>query len=113
MISIDFQKNSEKSGKLAHLRPKKHHFFFRNANFYGKCNNFCKNTKIQSIVAYTLRNIFAKNEVNWTIFANVTFSVEVCVPKKEKEKAKNDGFLDKKELIFQIFWKINRNHSNT
>jgi hypothetical protein len=28
MISIDFQKNSEKSGKLAHLRPKKHHFFF-------------------------------------------------------------------------------------
>ena len=31
MVSIDFQKNSEKSGKLAHFRPKKHHFFF----FFG------------------------------------------------------------------------------
>ena len=58
---------------------------------------------MHSIVAYTLRNIFAKNEVNWTIFANVvTFSVEVYVPKKKK-KAKNDGFLAKKEPIFQIF----------
>ena len=112
-----FSKKFWKIWKISSFKAKKtslfFFFFFRNANFYGKCNNFCKNTKIQSIVAYTLRNIFAKNEVNWTIFANVTFSVEVCVPKKEKEKAKNDGFLDKKELIFQIFWKINRNHSNT
>ena len=59
---------------------------------------------MQSIVAYTLRNIFAKNEVNWIIFANVvTFSVEVYVPKKNNKKTNNDVFLAKKEPIFQIF----------
>ena len=72
---------------------------------------------MQGIVAYTLRNIFAKNEVNWTIFANVvTFSVEVYVPKKKRKKLKMRFFWPKKSQFFRFFRffsKINRNHLNT
>ena len=60
---------------------------------------------MRTFVAYTLRNIIVKNEVDWVIIKKeVGFSVEVCVLKKEKKKVKNDGFLAKKELIFRIFW---------
>ena len=56
-----------------------------------------------TFVAYTLRNIIVKNEVDWVIFKKeVGFSVEVCVLKKKE--AKNDVFLAKKEPIFRIFW---------
>ena len=60
---------------------------------------------MRTSVAYTLRNIIVKDEVDWVIFKKeVGFSVEVCVRKKKEKKAKNDGFLAKKEPIFRIFW---------
>ena len=39
---------------------------------------------MHTFVAYTLRNIIVKNEVDWVIFKKeVGFSVEVCVPQKK------------------------------
>ena len=66
---VDWLKSTPKVSKLPHI--------------LAKTQNLSK--FMNRSVLNTLRKIYAKNKVNWTIFLkNVTFPGEFCVPKKEK-----------------------------
>ena len=97
-------KNDKKLPKMPPLTHLRGHISAQIKNHAKSQHNFVPNT---------LRNIFTKNKVIWSIWGGVeAFSVEDRVPKKRREKRVKLPFLGGKMTNFwnfsKIFWNLRK-----